>query len=73
MTKEKWEKMSDKERWEWVLANQDKGITIYCDNDATYLQLEDENADCLDFDGYVGWNDGIFALFEAVGIKAECV
>lgn len=34
--------MSSKERREWVLANKDKGVTIRCDNDATYLTFEDE-------------------------------
>ena len=64
---------TDEQKWKWVLANQDKNITIYCDNDDTYGQIDDYPDEILQFNWYIGWSDGIFHLLKAVGIKAESV
>lgn len=64
----------DIERWKWVKENQDKNITVFCDNDLTYISIESDNEeDSGDFDECIGWNDGVFSLLEACGIKAESV
>lgn len=66
---------NDLERWDWILKNQDKGITVWLDNDDTYAQFnDDEEAEYLmQFNEYIGWADGIFVLMDVVGIKAESV
>lgn len=66
---------NDKQRWEWILANQDKGITIMLDNDETFgVFKDDEDGDyVLDFDNYIGWANGLEILLKVVGIKADCV
>ena len=73
MTKEKWNKLSDKKRWQWVIANQDKGITVLLDNDQTFISFPDEDADCLDFDDYIGNSGGVVTLLEILGVRAEGV
>ena len=67
---------NDVEKWKWIKANQNLGITVFCDNDDTFAQFDDDDSDdpkTLDFRDYIGWSDGIFHLLEAVGIKAESV
>ncbi len=64
---------TDKERWQWISANQDKGITVWLDNDDTFAQLDNFPDDTLEFNGYVGDSAGVFSLLEAMGIKAENV
>lgn len=66
---------NDAAKWKWIMKHQDKGITVFCDNDDTYAQFaNDEDAEfLLEFDQYIGWADGIFSLMDAVGIKAEAV
>jgi hypothetical protein len=63
---------TDEERWVWVKINQDKNITVMCDNDDTFIQI-DEDEDCASFDNYIGNSDGVFSLLEAFNIKAESV
>lgn len=64
---------NDVDRWRWVAANQDKGITVMCDNDQTYLRFEGYDDETGDFDDYIGWSRGVFTLLSALGIKAESV
>ena len=71
---------SDKEKLEVIQKNQKLGVTVYLDNDDMYATFDnDPSADDWDepnmitFDNYVGWADGVFILFELLGIKAESV
>jgi hypothetical protein len=73
--KEKFENLpSDVERWRWIIENQDKGITVYPDNDMTFACFDnDPDRIMLEFTHFIGWDEGVFDLLEAVGIKAEKV
>ena len=64
---------TDTERWAWLKENQDKGITVKCDNDDTYIVVEGDDDDFASFGNSIGWDDGVFDLLKAVGIKAESV
>jgi hypothetical protein len=66
----------DSEKWEWVIRNQQTGITIMLDNDDTFGVIENKNGEddyIFQFDEYIGWSDGIFELLTAFGIKHESV
>ena len=73
----------DVERWKWIVKHQDVGITVYCDNGDTYAHFDEEynkyeqdynfEMQLLQFDWVIGWEEGVFNLLEAVGIKAESV
>lgn len=76
MNNRKWEKMTDRQRWEWVIANQALGIVVMLDNDQTFVVTPDEDGewgDSLDFDDYLGWSDGVIAVLELLGVKSESV
>ena len=75
MTKKQWQKMTDVERWQWVIANQHLDIVVWLDNDMTCVSMPgyDDDAEHFDFDGYIGWNSTALALLEAIGVKAEGV
>jgi hypothetical protein len=62
---------TDMERWSWLMNNQDKGIVVKCDNDNTYIVVDGDDDDSASFRSYIGWDDGVFELLKAVGIKAE--
>lgn len=66
---------NDVEKFKWVKNNQSTGIVLMLDNDDTYGIISDNNDEdyLFEFDGYIGWNDGIFSLLEAYGIKTEGV
>lgn len=66
---------TDKQRWDWIQQNQDKGITVNLDNDDTYATFDaDEDGDyVMQIQEYIGCSDGIFSLLEAMGIKCEYV
>ena len=64
---------NDIEKWEWVLRNQDKNIVVCCAIDYTFVRFGNEEDIILEFDNYIGWDDGLFDLLEAVGIDAEGV
>lgn len=66
---------NDSERWKFILENQDKGITVYCDTDSTVAVLEDDDFGDynMDFNNYIGSSKGIFDLLVVVGIKADRV
>jgi len=70
---------TDVQKWKWIIDNQNKGITIYCDNDDTFACFDEEDEEneynriILEFDHYIGWSYGVFNLLDAVGIKSECV
>ncbi len=70
---------TDMEKWAWLMNNQDKGITVECDNDYTCISVEgfDEDSEgwdddcCGDFDNYIGRENGVLELLGVVGIKSE--
>ncbi|WP_373031630.1 hypothetical protein [Sulfurovum sp.] len=64
----------DINKWKWLMENQEAGLIVNLDNDDTFVTDPDSEDDfCVDFDGYVGWSDGVISLLEAIGIKAEPV
>ena len=66
---------NDLERWTFILENQNKGITVFCDNDITSVVLEDdvEGDYNMKFTDYIGNSKGVFDLLTVVGIKVEGV
>lgn len=72
MTEEKWAKMTDKDRWLWVLQNQDKGFTVMLDNDDTFIMSDDRDT-VFTFDNYLGWSEGVFELLAVIGVRCEGV
>ena len=67
---------SDVDKWKWVIGHQHFGITVLCDNDDTCACFDEDHNDepeVLQFNGYIGWSDGVFDLLEAIGIKVESV
>lgn len=74
-----WNRMDDTKRWKFLMENQHLGLEVQMDNDDTFVTHpnldEDENYDSysLQFDNFIGWADGLHALFKAIGIKGDCV
>jgi len=66
---------SEKEKWAWIVAHQDSGITIKLDNDDTFGVFDDDEGGdyILSFDEYLGRSCGIQTLLEVLEIKAERV
>lgn len=63
---------TDKERWRWLLDNKDSGLIVMLDNDDTFVSdPDDEGADVVQFDWYIGWSQGVIDLLDVLGIKAE--
>jgi hypothetical protein len=72
--------MSDEDKWIWVRENQDVGITVHLDNDDTYITFDaadneddDDGVLAIQFNGYLGWSDGVQSLLESLDIAHECV
>ena len=72
MTEIKWNRMTDKDRWRWVLQNQDKGFIVMLDNDDTFIQSED-GEQVFTFTEYLGWSEGVVILLQVIGVRCECV
>ena len=73
MDSEKWDGMTDSERWKWIIANPDFG-TVQLDNDQTSLESNDRSEDnyaCYYFRDSVG--NQCEVLLEVMGIKGETV
>ena len=64
---------NDIERWKFVRENHNKGITVCCDNDSTYIIVDGIDDEYANFRESIGNSAGVFSLLKAVGIKAECV
>ena len=68
---------NDKERWLWVKDHQKDGIIVNLDNDDTFITIENyapiEGEGYSNFEGYIGWSEGIFSLLEAMSIRAESI
>jgi len=68
---------NDKERWEWVLANKDTGISVVLDNDDTYvISPEDDDGDrviLFRFNNYIGNSSGVGVFLETLNIPCEPV
>ena len=75
---------NDKDRFRFII--QHKGIfKLSLDNDQTWPAVADHIAaqfseDVVedlptmnDFDGYLGWSDGVVSLLEVIGVKGEPV
>lgn len=78
----------DKTKWEFIIQHKDKFV-VMLDNDSTLvafnhdLELSQDDWDFIDenyddfklksFNDYIGWDIGIIALLDAVGIKSEGV
>ena len=62
---------TDKERWELVKNNQHLGMTVYLDNDDTFVKFDDDedNGVILTFDDYTGNSYGVESLLDAMNIK----
>lgn len=64
---------NDVERWKWLKENQVKyGCIVYLDNDDTFVTFLDLKG-IGQFNDYIGWSDGAFALLEAFGVTGESV
>lgn len=65
----------DECRWDWVLKNQDKGIIVMLDDDATFCvfknEIDDAEGYILEFDSCIGNSNGIFNLFNVLKIKCD--
>ena len=72
MTETKWNSMTDKDRWQWVMQNQDKGFIVMLDNDDTFIQRED-GEQVFTFTEYLGWSEGVVILLDVIGVRCECV
>lgn len=71
---EKLAKLSDEGKWQYLLEHKPQWCTVYLDNDYTFIGLDDdEDADTIGFDGYIGWSDGVLSLLTVLGIKHEPV
>jgi len=66
---------TDVKRWKWILENKDNGITVFLDNDDTFVCFDSYNGDgpLFNLSQYIGDSDGILSLLTAIGIKAEYV
>ena len=65
---------NDVDRWKFVLENKDKDFQVLLDNDMTFIDFNDDEFDLTcDFDGYLGWSDGVFSLLKALGIPHDGV
>lgn len=62
---------NDKERWEFVIENKEH-IMVNLDNDDTFITIigYEDLEDCYaDFDFYIGENDGVANLLDAIGVQ----
>ena len=64
---------NDIEKWKWVKDNQHLNIIIICDNDSTFLIVEDTEDEYSNFDNWIGCSAGIFDLLESLSIRADGV
>lgn len=65
---------TDGERWTFLMANKDSCLTVMLDNDDTFIVDEnDEDAECVTFDGYIGNAPGITDLLMVIGVSCEDV
>ncbi|CAH9014842.1 hypothetical protein VPH5P1C_0254 [Vibrio phage 5P1c] len=67
---------SDILRWKFLITNantinESDDITIYLDNDDTYVSFGEEVV--ISFDNFIGDKTGVFALLKVVGLEAEGV
>lgn len=69
---------NDKQRWQWVIENKDKGLRLELDNDCTIVidtNIDERDHDdveyCSSFDGFVGWNECVIDLLQTIGIDAD--
>lgn len=62
----------DKCRWKWVKEHQSLGLTVWLDNNDTYVTFNDDECDLiLQFDNYLVWSYGAFDLLDAMGISSR--
>jgi len=71
------DQITDLERWKWLRDNPGK-LVVMLDNDSTLVRFaaEDdapEDIILMNFESWVGNDDGIFYLLNAVEIRAEGV
>jgi len=66
---------NDVKKWQWIANHQHLGITVMLDNDDTFAVFDDLNEDlnCLQFDSYIGNDEGVEELLSAFGIKYDGV
>jgi hypothetical protein len=72
MNHDKWNRMTDAERWKWLQAHQGEGYVVYLDNGDTFM-LYQYDEETYDFDNYIGWSDGVVTLMEVMEIECELV
>jgi len=70
MNQEKFNILSDKEQWAWVLENKGLIQSIELDNDETYINLEDNY---LAMKSYIGNSGGAEILLELLGFTTQGV
>jgi len=69
----------DVARWKWLKEKQSENPEFppaMLDNDSTSVWFEfSGEGDCVsvDFDNFIGWDEGLFALAEALGFRVEGV
>jgi hypothetical protein len=66
------DEMSDVERWKWIQESQKLGILVLLDNDCTYAKFDGPEyyeIGAMYFDSYIGSDDGVYDLLEAMNIK----
>lgn len=70
---DKFDKASDKGRWELIILNPEE-VVVILDNDATYVRfVNEEDGEWHEFNNYIGNGDGLYDLFSALCIESEGV
>lgn len=65
---------SDAKKWKWLQKHQGEGLLVLLDNDDTFVvDINNDNADSVHFDDYIGNSPGVTVLLGLLGIKNEGV
>lgn len=68
---------TDSERYVFLMANgnNENMPPLMLDNDDTFISFDDgddwEEDKLIQFEQYLGWQDGVFTLLKTIGIKCE--
>lgn len=66
MNKQKFDTLSEKRQWAWLLENKEAVEQIELDNDETYISFKGEEDECR-FKADIGNRQGVNYLLEALG------
>ena len=63
---------SDRNKFTWLMSNQNKGLQLTLDNDDMFIvDLNEEDSELGRFESWIGNAPGIMDLLLAVGIDAD--